>query len=200
MPDAVDPTTAGDHDLARRLRHRDESVIGVLYDRHGPLLYGLALRITGEPSDAEDVVLETFAQAWRDARRFDTTRGSLQSWLVTIVRSRALDAVRARGRRLRLADRATEAASETPPGMGDPLPDTDERVEWNERRTVVRDALASLSDVQREAIELAYFGGLSQAEIAERLKQPLGTIKTRVRLGMSRLREVLLPYHEPSDV
>ena len=199
MTDAVDSTSAGDHELARRLRRRDESVVGVLYDRHGPLLYALALRITGEPPDAEDVVIEAFAQAWRDADRFDGSRGTLSAWLVTIARSRALDAVRARGRRLRLADRATEAVSETPPGMGDPLPDTDERAEGSERRTVVRAALANLSEVQREAIELAYFGGLSQSEIAERLKQPLGTIKTRVRLGMARLREALLPYHEPAD-
>ena len=199
MSDAVDQANPGDRELGRRLQRRDESVAANPYDRFGPLTHGLGLRIPSEPHHAEGGGAEAFAQAWRDARRFDPARGSLASWLVTIARSRALDAVRARGRRLRLADRATEAVSDTPPGMGDRLPGTEERAEGRERRTVVREALANLSDVQREAIELAYFGGLSQSEIADRLQQPLGTIKTRVRLGMSRLREALLPYHEPAD-
>ncbi len=199
MPEAPHPDSPGDIELGRRLRRRDESVVGALYDRYSPLLLGLACHILGEQADAEDVLVDVFAQAWQDAERFDPERGSLGSWLVTITRSRALDAMRARSRRVRLVDRAADAPTETPPGMGTNFPDTSNRAIANERRGLVRRALAGLSAVQREAIELAYFGGLSQTEIADRLHEPLGTIKTRTRLGMKYLREALLAYHEPTD-
>lgn len=199
MPEASHPESSGEVELGRRLRRRDESVVGALYDRFGESLLGLAHRILHDQSDAEDVVVEAFAQAWRDAVRFDPDRGSLGAWLVTITRSRALDAVRARNRRLRLTDQAAATPAEAPPGMGSRTPEPSVRAIANERRTFVRQALDRLSDVQREAIELAYFGGLSQSEIADRLQEPLGTIKTRTRLGMQYLREALLAYHESTD-
>jgi RNA polymerase sigma-70 factor, ECF subfamily len=171
----------------------DQSAMSQLYDRYAPGLLGLALRITRERADAEDVVVDTFAQVWRDAGRFETQRGSVGAWLATIARSRALDLLRARGRRNKL-DAAAEAETGTaPPAMGTTAPSPISALLADERSARVRAALAMLPDAQRRALELAYFEGLSQTEIAERLDEPLGTVKTRMRLGLRRLRDELAP-------
>jgi RNA polymerase sigma-70 factor (ECF subfamily) len=196
MSSSASPATAaGDHALVSRAASGDEGAIASLYDRYGGVLYAVAYRIVGQRADAEEVVLEAFAQAWREAPRFETARGSVAGWLTMIARSRALDLVRARGRRERMTASAAAEQPDASPAMGDWRNDPAGAVDEAERRARVREALATLSAPQREAIELAYFGGLSQSEIAERLQEPLGTIKTRVRLGMQKLREALRPYY-----
>jgi RNA polymerase sigma-70 factor, ECF subfamily len=192
---ASPPTTVADHELIARVSSGDERAMASLYDRYGGVLYAVAYRIVGQRADAEEVVVEAFAQAWRDAPRFEAARGSVAGWLTMIARSRALDLVRARGRRERMTASAAAEQPEASPAMGDWRQDPAVAVDEVERRARVREALASLSPPQREAIELAYFSGLSQAEIAERLQEPLGTIKTRVRLGMQKLREALRPFY-----
>jgi RNA polymerase sigma-70 factor, ECF subfamily len=192
---ASPPVPAGDPDLVSRAASGDESAIAALYDRYGGVLYAVAYRITGQRADAEEVVLEAFAQAWRDAPRFDAARGSVAAWLTMIARSRALDLIRARGRRDRITATAAAERPDASPAMGDWRSDPAGSVDHAERRVHVREALAGLSAPQRQAIELAYFEGLSQSEIAERLQEPLGTIKTRVRLGMQKLRETLRPFY-----
>ncbi|HXE56602.1 MAG TPA: sigma-70 family RNA polymerase sigma factor [Gemmatimonadales bacterium] len=183
-----------DRELVRRMSQGDEAAVGLLYDRHGAVLYQLAHRIVGQRADAEEVVMDTFAQAWRDAPRFEPERGSVGAWLTMIARSRALDLVRARDRRERAA---ASAAQETASLPERPPADPAGAVELAERRRRVELALGELSLAQRTAIELAFYEGLSQSEIADRLDEPLGTIKTRIRLGMQKLREALGPYrHE----
>jgi RNA polymerase sigma-70 factor, ECF subfamily len=184
-----------DQILLERVARGDEAALERLYDTYSGALYAVAFRISGERSDAEEIVLDTFAQAWRDAPRFQSSRGSAIAWLTMICRSRALDLIRARGRRAKVVDKASAAEPDTPPGMGTSEPRTDRSVERMERRKVVADALMALSPVQREAVQLAYYEGLSHSEIAERLGEPLGTVKTRVRLAMQRLRDTLRPYY-----
>ncbi len=169
----------------------DERALSELYDRHGAAVYALARAIVGERADTEEVVADAFGQAWRTAAAFDPARGSVIAWLATITRTRALDLVRARGRRARVLARA---AQESDAGFAAPLaardaPDRD--VERQEARRLVARSLGDLPEPQRRVIELAYFGGLTHSEIAAELKEPLGTIKTRLRAGMEKLRDVL---------
>lgn len=184
-----------DRSLLERVAQGDESALERLYDLYSGALYAVAYRISGERSDAEEIVLDAFAQAWRDAPRFQPSRGSAIAWLTMICRSRALDLIRARGRRAKVVTNAAVAEPDAHPGMGTAEPRTDRDVERMERRKVVADALMALSPPQREAMQLAYYEGLSHSEIAERLGEPLGTVKTRVRLAMQRLRDSLRPYY-----
>lgn len=186
---------AKDVDLVLRMQSGDERALGAFYDRWYSAVSSLAARMLTSADDVEDVVEETFWQAWRQATRFTADRGSVATWLLTIARSRALDRLRAT-RRLReetLDDDGGENRSSEAPSAAlvtapnDPLRD----VEQQERRALVLAALDELPREQREALELGYFGGLSQSEIAERTGQPLGTIKTRMRLAMMKLRERL---------
>jgi RNA polymerase sigma-70 factor (ECF subfamily) len=196
MPDtAPRPAPPADGDLVARAAGGDERAVGQLYDRYGAVLYAVAYRIVGQAADAEEVVLEAFAQAWRDAPRFEAGRGSVAGWLTMIARSRALDLVRARSRRDRITATAAADRPDVPLAMGNYRPDPARAVDHDERRRQVQQALETLSPPQRQAIELAYFEGLSQSEIAERLREPLGTVKTRVRLGMQKLRECLRPFY-----
>ena len=169
----------------RRMAEGDEQALGLFYDRWQPLVHGVVLRVLRQRDDVEAVVEEAFWQAWRQAGRYETGRGSVQTWLLTIARSRALDKVRAL-RRLRedpmendKGEAVVQLAAEGDPSMS---------TEAAERRSIVLAALAELPAEQRQALELGYFGGLSQTEIAERTGQPLGTIKTRMRLAMQKLR------------
>jgi RNA polymerase sigma-70 factor (ECF subfamily) len=196
MPDAASrPAPTGDGELVARAAAGDERAIGQLYDRYGAVLYAVAYRISRQRADAEEVVLEAFAQAWREAPRFEAGRGSVAGWLTTIARSRALDLVRARSRRDRITATAAADRPGVSPAMGDFRPDPGGALDNDERQRQVRQALDTLSAPQRQAIELAYFEGLSQSEIAERLQEPLGTVKTRVRLGMQTLRDCLRPFY-----
>ncbi|MGH7702101.1 MAG: sigma-70 family RNA polymerase sigma factor [Gemmatimonadales bacterium] len=196
MPNTA-PSVAvrNDSDLVRRMSAGDESAVGSLYDRYGPVLYAVAYRIVGQRADAEEIVTEAFAQAWREAARFESSRGSVAAWLTMIARSRALDLVRARRRRDRITETAARERPDEAPAMGAWRSNPGETVEETERRRHVEAALQDLSPPQRQAIELAYYEGLSQSEIAERLREPLGTVKTRVRLGMQKLRDTLRPYY-----
>lgn len=183
-----------DRELVDRMAGGEERALGELYDRYGRTVYALALAIVREPADADEVVVEAFGQAWRQAESFDPARGSVGAWLATIARSRALDLVRARGRRTRAYERAAQLSDDgvaTP--LGPPGPDPARGVERAEAGQIVTRALAALPESQRVAIELAYFEGLSQSEIAARLSEPLGTIKTRIRSGMEKLRDQLSP-------
>ena len=187
MPPSV-PITAFDADRAAviRMARGDGSAVAELYDRHSRAIYSLALRMLTDSAEAEDVVQDVFTQAWRQASRYDATRAPVVGWLLVIARARALDRLRARKSRISVA--ALDPATTDP---ADPGPALDQLAIGNEDAVRVRAALAALPDVQREAIELAYYKGLSQSDIAEQLSQPLGTVKTRMRAGLLKLRDVL---------
>ena len=194
---STSPLNAGrvDLELMERIEGGDDRALGELYDRHGAVMYSLARSIVSEPADAEEVVADAFLQIWRGAQRYDRGRASVGAFLAVVTRSRALDVVRARRRRNAAADRAAAWNEGGPAGAlsaSDPAPDR--ALELSETYAVVRRALDALPESQREVILLAYFGGYSQSEIAALLSEPLGTVKTRVRTGMQKLREVLSPY------
>ena len=185
--------------LVERMQRGDEQALSAFYSRWFPVVSAVISRILKSADDVEDVVEETFWQAWRQANRFSADRGSVQTWVLTIARSRALDRLRAT-RRLR-EDAIDEGGASEPgaPGGGTALPSASDPsldAEHAERRQLVVAALGELPAEQREALELGYFGGLSQSEIAERTGQPLGTVKTRMRLAMLKLRDRLAPLRE----
>ena len=183
--------------LVERMAAGDERSLGELYDRHGRTAYALACAIVGERADAEEVVADAFGQMWRKAGQFDPGRGSVAAWLATITRTRALDLLRARGRRARALERAAGMSDE---GFAAPIAAAgnppDHAPELDEARRLVRRSLAELPAPQRRVIELAYFGGLSHSEIATELQEPLGTVKTRMRAGLEKLRASLGPLLE----
>ena len=189
-PGAATPLTriekvADDATLLRRMAEGDEQALGAFYDRWSALVHGVVLRILRQRADVEDTVEEVFWQAWRQAERYEASRGAVQTWLLTIARSRALDRVRALKR---LREEPLEGDSGEVVAQQAAEGDASVDAEAAERRRIVIAALAELPAEQREALELGYFSGLSQSEIAERLGQPLGTIKTRMRLAMQKLK------------
>jgi RNA polymerase sigma-70 factor, ECF subfamily len=181
-----------DRALVARVERRDADALGELYDLYASRLNGLACRILGETGEAEEVLQEVFLYVWRSASTFDATRGSVLAWLLVATRSRAIDRLRSRrsgGRpRLRPLEDAPEAASSE---------DLEAGLAGREWEARCRAAIGELPADQRAALELAYFEGLTQKEIAERTGTPLGTVKTRVRLGLMKLRERIRPY--PSE-
>ena len=170
--------------LVRAIAVGDKAAFEQLYGRHGSMLFSLALRILVDRADAEDVLQEVFVQIWKTARSFDETRGKPLSWLIMLTRSRAIDRLRSRQTRTRVLD-----AAGLEPSDDSPLPG--QEASASETRSIVRRAIQTLPAEQRTPIELAYFDGLTQTEIAAQLSQPLGTIKTRMRNGLLRLREQL---------
>ena len=167
--------------LLHRMAEGDEQALGAFYDRWNPLVHAVVLRIVRQQDDVDDVVEEAFWQAWRQADRYDAAKGSVQTWLLTIARSRALDRVRSLKR---LREEPLEGDDGTPVVQLATAGDASMDAESAERRAIIVTALAELPAEQREALELGYISGLSQTEIAERTGQPLGTIKTRMRLAM----------------
>jgi RNA polymerase sigma factor (sigma-70 family) len=178
----VDAAQLSDEALLAAVARSDEAALAELYDRFGRVAYGLALRILRDQSLAEDAVQDAFLQVWRSAGTFQAGRAKASTWLLTFVHRRAVDLVRRESRR------RTEPMDSAPEPSG---PGADEAAVTRSRREIVRDALRRLPAEQREAIELAYFGGLTQSELAARLEQPLGTIKSRMFTGLQRLQTLL---------
>lgn len=176
--------------LIRNSARGDQSALGELYDATSRLVFGLVLRIVGDRASAEEVLLDVYTQAWRQAANYDAERGAPLAWLMTIARSRAIDRIRS-SRHDQLKDPLDAVAEIT-----DREPSPEQATVDSERRRLVRAALETLPAEQREVVELAYYSGLSHSEIASRLGQPLGTVKTRTRLAMIKLREMLRPVLE----
>jgi len=178
-----------DRSCVSRMRAGDTRALEELYDRHAPLLYGLVLRIVGRASDAEEVLQDTWLQAWRQAAAWDPGRGTVVGWLITLARSRAIDRIRS------VASRMRAETSAPPPEVVTGADEPAASAEARQRRERMAAALAALTPRQREVLELGYFGGLSQSEIATRLGTPLGTVKSWTRQGLTRMRE-LVPEKE----
>ena len=176
-------STLADPELFARIAEGDRDAFGLLYDRYAQVLFGFCLRILRDARDAEDVLQETFVQAWRDARRFDATRASVKTWLFTIARSRALDRWRSR----RSVEQRFSAA-------GDESLDRAGASEGGQEAAALRDyvsrCMGRLSANEQAVLRLAYFDGFTQEEIAERLGEPLGTVKSRTRSGLAKLKAI----------
>jgi len=179
--------------LFRRVADGDHQALAEVYDATSKIVFSLALRIVYERDIAEDVVIEVYTQVWGLAKTYDPQRGTPLAWLLTMTRSRAIDILRSRQRNQK--DEPIEHAQ----NVSANLPSPEDNSEAAERQRLVRHALACLGDEQRQLIELAYFADLSHSEIAARVGQPLGTVKTRIRLGMLRLRELLAPSALPAS-
>ena len=179
---------AEDLDCLRHLASGDQASASALYDRHARPIYSLILRIVGDEGDAEDVLQDVFAQAFRQAARYDASRGPVAAWLLMMARSRSIDRVRSRRSRPEAQTSDDEHAMDEMPGS---MPDAASSMLDEEQARIVQRALGALPPIQRVAIELAYYDGLSHREIAERLEEPLGTVKTRIRLGLLKLRDAL---------
>lgn len=173
----------GDAELVERLQRRDAQALGELYDRYGRLVYSLILRVVRDPAIAEDLVQETFLRIWNRAQVFDAKRGALGPWLVAVARNRAIDYLRSASGRER---NSLELEETDHPSL---YTDMERDLLASDKARLVRAALEKLSPRQREVIELAYFEGLTQTEMAERMGQPLGTVKTWVRTALKNLRE-----------
>jgi RNA polymerase sigma-70 factor (ECF subfamily) len=171
-----------------RMARGDHQALAELYDRHARPVFSLALRILQERTEAEDVVQEVFAQAWTQAARYDTARGAVAAWLLNMTRSRAIDRLRSKRARPEAAADAGTSLDEMPGGGVA----QDTQLLSDEQVARLRSALGELPALQRIALELAYYEGLTHAEIADRLEQPLGTVKTRIRQAMITLRESMV--------
>ena len=182
-----------DQDLDRscmnRMRAGDTRALEELYDRHTPMLYGLVLRIVGRVADAEEVMQDIWLQAWGRAASWDPGRGTVAGWLVTLARSRAIDRIRSVASRQRAE--TTAPRPEAPISADEPAANAAQR----QRQERLSAALATLTPRQREVLELGYFAGLSQSEIAARIGAPLGSVKSWTRQGLMRMRE-LVPQEE----
>lgn len=178
------------HELVRRMAAGEHDAMAEFYDQSSASVYGLAIRILGDPGLAQEVVLDVYAQVWQRAADFDAGRGTVAAWLIMLTRSRAIDMRRARRRApiTESLDDAGELSADTP------TPEACSAAA--ERHRFVRRALTALNADARQAVELAYFGGLTHTEIAARLDQPLGTVKTRIRAAMTQLRTLLAPLEE----
>ena len=171
-----------------RLGSRDLGAFETLYDRYGDLVYSVALRVVADTYVAEDVTQDVFLRIWRRPEQFDLNRGKFVTWLLSVTRNRSIDERRSRGRRMRFESLPATSEEE------DVLPSNDDRDDpalatvLADDRAAVRAALDVLPAEQKLAIQLAYFGGFTQQEIANKLGQPLGTVKTRIRLGMQKMR------------
>lgn len=195
MPDVSSEETIylglDDEELMERLYFRDLQAFRALYQRYGNLVYSVSLRVVRDTQIAEDMAQEIFLRIWRKPDAYVAQRGRFVTWLTSVTRNRAVDEVRSRSRRFR-----HETASPEEQEREIAAPDSNNpalTAELSDQRRLILAAMSGIPSEQREVIELAYFGGLTQQEIAERLSQPLGTVKTRIRLGMQKLRSALTP-------
>jgi RNA polymerase sigma-70 factor (ECF subfamily) len=180
------PARAGWQGFVERCAAGDQSALAALYDESNRLVYTMALRILRDTADAEEVTLDVYMQVWKTAGGYSGDRGSVGTWLVMLARTRAIDRLRARESRTRLEDPLPE---QTQFPASTPSPEQEAQGRWHRERVV--SALQALTPEQRQAVELAVFSGFTHSELAVRLKQPLGTVKTRVRQGMMKLRAAL---------
>jgi len=185
--EAVNDESSQDAELLRLVAQGDRQAFSALYDRYATVLFSCAVKILNNPRDAEDVMQEVFLQIWDKAASYDPALGKPFNWALTLTRNRAIDRLRALQRRFKLVEAVTqeEAGNEPAPRAGA------EEVYAGETVKLVRTVVQTLPPEQRQAIELAYFGGLTHVEISESLQQPLGTIKARVRRGLLKLRDAL---------
>lgn len=185
---ALAQESSADLDLLRRICAQDERALETLYDKHSALVYAMAMRIVGDRNLAQEILQDCFLRAWNSASQFDIARGNVSAWLVGIARNRAIDVLRSKQHQARLKEDAmpTQGKEEIAIGLSQRDPSDAMLL-----RSAVRDALGSLSDEQRQVIEMAYYEGLSQSEISTKLDTPLGTVKTRMRDGMEKLRKSL---------
>ena len=174
--------TISDKELVSRVRAGDQNAMGALYDRYSALVYAVGLRVLADSSAAEDVLQEVFMQLWRNPARFDASRGSLGAWLAVIARNRAIDALRKRRYESDIEDVVVSVE-----------PDLASEADRSRAVKNVRDVLNGMHPAQRQALELAFFDGLTHTEIAAKTGEPLGTIKTRIRVGLLALRKALKP-------
>jgi RNA polymerase sigma-70 factor, ECF subfamily len=172
----------------RGIRARNPESLATLYDETSRFLYGLALQIVRDPSDAEEVIMDVYQHVWKNSHLYDETRGKVWNWLAVVTRNRAIDRLRQSNTR-----RAREAPIETEYERAGPAEAPESLSILEQERRIVRHAMATLKADQRQAIELAFFDGLTHAEVAEKLGTPLGTIKTRIRVGLRRLKEAMPP-------
>jgi RNA polymerase sigma-70 factor, ECF subfamily len=189
----VDVQTLGDRELLLLVARRHEPALGTLYDRYGRMVYAVALRITGDRQTADEVVQDVFQNVWQSAAGFQIGLGSVAVWMMGIARHRAIDATRSKREKRRSAERPLVEGWDVPDESN-----VEHLIDQRELRTTVRRALEELPLNQRQAIELAYYSGLTRTEIATQLGEPLGTVKTRLRLGLMKLRD-LLQTLEPTE-
>ena len=185
-----------DPKLLARVVKGDQQAFSQLYDLSSTLLYTMAFRILGQREEAAELLQEVYLEVWRKVARYDVGRGTPVAWLITLLRSRAIDRLRARGTRARITE---SLDGDSALQVADRHPGPFEAQADMELRQLVGGALGNLPPAQQQAIELAYYEGLTHMEIAARLNQPLGTVKTRIKLGMSKLREMLRGYGEQGD-
>jgi RNA polymerase sigma-70 factor (ECF subfamily) len=181
----MDEREAEDRELMNRVAARDSEAFARLFELHSPVALGLLNRILAARGEAEEVLQEVFLQVWMQSDRYEAGRSTPRGWILMLARSRALDRLRRRASARRREEMAGEDAGEAIPPVGT------ERLEYVERRRQLDSALHLLSPDQRRCIELAFFEGLTHTQIAERLEAPLGTVKSRILLGMSKLRQAL---------
>jgi RNA polymerase sigma factor (sigma-70 family) len=177
--------------LVERIAQQDQSALSALYDRYARVIYSIAYKSLGSVEESEEVVLDVFGQVWRAADRYDAQKARVDTWLLMMARSRVLDRLRARQRLSRKADAMVEAVQTQPPS-----PDPIEDAVISERRTQVLAALEQIPIEQRQMIEMAYYQGLSHREISQQTGISLGTVKTRIRLGLNKLRISLGNWQE----
>ena len=187
-----------DPNLLALVAKGDQQAFSQLYDHSSTLLFTLAVRILGNREEAAELLQDVYLEVWRKVSRYDVGRGTPVAWLVTLTKSRAIDRLRARAARGYQATNSLEAG--TAMQVADPSPSPLETQANQELRLAVGTAVAGLPQAQQQAIELAYYEGLSHAEIAQRLNQPLGTVKTRIKLGMSKLRDGLQQWGNHGDL
>ena len=191
-------TSTIDPNLLTRVAKGDHQAFSQLYDHSSTLLFTLAVRILGNHEEAAELLQDVYLEVWRKVSRYDIGRGTPVAWLVTLTKSRAIDRLRARAARGHQATNSLEAGPAAQ--VTDMGPSPFETQADQELRTAVGAAVAGLPQAQQQAIELAYYEGLSHTEIAVRLNQPLGTVKTRIKLGMSKLRDGLQQWRNAGDL
>ena len=177
-------------DLLARVAKRERAAFEQLYARYSNILYATAMKFLKQDADAQDVVQDVFIQIWDKAKLYDPTKGKPLTWALTMTRNRSIDRIRAIQRRTRLRDDfESETVADESAGVREALSEVDA----SEKSQILRDAVGRLSPEQRKVIELAFFGGLTQSEVADRLGEPLGTVKARARRGLMKLKEILRP-------